>query len=246
MPLFEFELRPVEEITPWGEGAGRNLSWFALTDGYFRVRAGGDTLFEYTDAVVSHFGLPRREANYQIAAFARDLLGSVAAGVAPLPADVERLASDWERLMELVRRFPEEAEAWRWLGERSPWTSYLAAAPRVQFVRMGDVVRIHWDNRECTIDGLPAWTAQYGVHAMAPDAFLAESRDFAARLLGAMEERIAGIEHGVLRPQVPVDAASLRAQHETWRRELESYFRDYEPDVPWGEAEAALRAIGAW
>lgn len=44
-------------------------------------------------------------------------------------------------------------------------------------------------------------------------------------------------------PQVNVNISSLWEQHETWRAEFASCFREYVPDIPWQEAENALRTI---
>ncbi|HEV7238920.1 MAG TPA: DUF5984 family protein [Thermoanaerobaculia bacterium] len=253
MALFEFELAAVEDITPWDQAGSQGLSWFALTDGLFRIPAGEQVLFRYSDEILSHWGTKTRNASYMIAALARDILGSVGPGAAPLPESIARLASDWELLARLRKesaafKDDDAAEdlsytAWRWLGERSPWTSYLVANPNISFVRIGDDVHIHWDNREKLVDGLPVWTARQGVHVLPVETFLAESRDFATRLLTAMDERIAGIEAGTMRPQVGVSVPSLRQQHETWRSEYASYFEEYEPDIPWDETEAALHTI---
>lgn len=250
MALFEFDLARVETILPWGEPRNQSLSWFALTGGRFRMVVGEHTLFRYTDEILSHWGVSERDADYQVAAIARDVLGSVAAAVAPLPPRIERLASDWPLLTQLSKPFDEIQpvddlwyEAWRWLGERSPSTSYLSARPKFQFVRVGTELRIHWDNREQMIDGIPVWTARHGVHVISADAFLDESREFVGRLLSAMHERIAGMEAGTLKPQVEVSINSLRKQHQTWSAEFASYFGDYQPDVSWQEAEKAIMAI---
>lgn len=250
MALFEFELARVEDITPWGEPGEQSLSWFALTDGRFRMVVGEQVLFRYTDGIMAHLAISERDADYQVAAFARDLLGSVAAAVAPLPARISRLASDWQLLSELKKPTDDVPatedfwyNAWRWLGERSPWTSYLAECPSIQFVRVGDEIRIHWDNRNLRIDGIPVWTAQQGVQVMSVEGFLEESRDFSRRLLTAMHDRIAGIESGTMKPQIEVSTSSLRQQHETWRAEFASYFGDYQPDIPWQETEKALLTI---
>jgi hypothetical protein len=44
---------------------------------------GEDFLFRYTPEVLAHWGIDpeSRDADYQVAAFARDVLGSVAAGM---------------------------------------------------------------------------------------------------------------------------------------------------------------------
>ncbi len=250
MALFEFELASVEDIVPWGEPDNQSLSWFALTDGRFRMVVGEHTLYRYTDEILLHWEQSERDAEYQVAAFARDVLGSVAAAVAPLPPTIERLASDWQLLLELEKPFDEVgetddlwSEAWRWLGERSPWTTYLVACPKFQFVRVGTELRIHWDNRKQVIDGIPVWTARHGVHVMSAEAFLDESRDFVQRLLFAMHERISKIEAGTMNPQVEVSISSLREQHESWRAEFASCFGEYQPDIPWQKTEKSLLAI---
>ncbi len=251
MGIFEFELARVEDVAPWGEPGDQSLSWFALTLGKFHMVMGEQVLFRYTEEIMRHWAASGRDADYQVAAFARDILGSVAAAVAPLPPTIERLASNWKSLKELEKPIDDDSEAvndlwyaaWRWLGERSPCTPYLVAHPKIQLVRVGNKLCIHWDNRERQIDGLPVWTAQHGVHIMSVEDFLEECRDFAGRLLSAMTDRIAGIEARLMKPQIEVSTNSLLDQHETWRAEFASYFHEYQPDIPWHEAELSLLAI---
>lgn len=253
MSLFEFELLPVDEIVPWGEEPNLTLSWFALTDGRFRMRVGAQTLFEYSDQIGSLWKIERLNAEFQIAAFARDMLGCFSAAVTPLPTLIERVASDDALMNELQITEPDEGQhdkalsqdyaAWRWLGERSPWTSYLVAEPRIHFLRIGNDVRICWDNRSRKVDELPVWTAEHGFHTMSVDQFSQECTDFRDRLLDAMACRIGEIESGIVAPRIPVNVASLRDQHEDWEKEFLTYFGSYKPDISWLEAESALRAI---
>jgi hypothetical protein len=256
MPLFEFELLPVEEIAPWGEPGKPSLSWFALSYGIFRMVVGEQTLFRYTPEILAHWGShdPRqRDVHHEIAEFAREMFDCVAAAIAPLPPFFEALAADWtllRRLEEFSRRGEKASKdddryytAWRWLGERSPSTSYLIAYPEISFLRVGSEVRLGWDNTRRLVDGITVWTAGSGVLAFSVDAFVAECEDFAERLLKAMESRITDIEAGRCHPQTAVDIASLRQQQETWRALFAAAFYEHEPDLPWDEAEAALRAI---
>lgn len=247
MPLFEFELARVEEIQPWGEPGAETLSWFALTDGSFRINAGEHTLFRHTDEVLEHWGLGRRDTDYQVAAYARDILGVVSASISPIPEFFERLCADWKVLSQLQTDWQEADDecysAWRWLGERSPWTSYLVAPPNISFVRVQDEVVIHWDNRKCLADGIPVWTEQVGDSTMWAETFLEECHSFADRLLETMEARVAAIEVGISHPRAAVDIAAARKQHRAWRLEFESYFRPYQPEIRWELAEQAIRAI---
>jgi hypothetical protein len=256
MPLFEFELTPVELVTPWGEPPAQSLSWFALTWGAFRMPVGTDFLFQYTPETLARWGEDptSRGATYQIAAFARDALASAAAGAATMPRLFEHLAShpDLRRRLlrlsnEIAARSDEDQQraytAWRWLGERSPCMSYLVARPRFAFLRVGDEVHVAWDNSDAMIEGVKVWTAESGVLVLPVQAFLAECRSFADRLLASMEGRIEAIATGEARPRVSVDVGALREQHGAWAREFAGYFGSYTPDIEWRDAESALREI---
>lgn len=255
MALFEFELRDPADITPWGsQDKGFSLSWFALTDGWFRMPVGDRVLFEYSEELRQHLKLADPRPDYQVASFARDMLLCAMPAMAPLPPRIERMASDWDSMkkFEAACLALEETEdpdnlaydAWRWLGERSPWTSYLNATPRISFVRIGNEVRIHWDNRGQQTEGIEAWTAAKGMHAMPADVFYDECRAFSDRLLEQMARRIDLLETGKLRTQIPVDCASLRTQHQQWVAEFAEYFRPREPDLPWTQTERALASLG--
>lgn len=256
MALFEFELARVQDIIPWDSPDGPSLSWFALTHGRFWMPVGDQVLFEYSDQIMAHWGHQghsERCADYQIAAFVREMLGSVAAGVAPLSERIERLVLDWDSLNKLrsetyrLNDSDETSElactAMRWLDDRSPFASYLVAEPSFHFVRVGQHVRIHWDNRDRVIDGCPVWTAQVGVYAMPVESFVAECRDFAGRLLIEMQTRIDALEAGAIVAQTAVDVGSLREQHETWRGEFDRYFKQHQPEIDWHETEDALELL---
>ena len=252
MALFEFELRDLGEIAPWETSKGPSLSWFALTDGHFRMPVGNEVLFEYTEAVQSHLKLEDPRVDYQIASIARDMLECLMPAIMKMPPRVERLASDWNKLRQLQKAteaLDENDEswdltynAWRWLGERSPWTSYFVSNPRFTFVRVRDEVRIHWDNRGLEIDGITAWTAQTGVHVLPVTAFIDECRSFSNRLLIQMAQRVDLLESGSAKAQVPVNIESLREQHDSWKAELETYFKERDTDLSWQETEHALCA----
>jgi hypothetical protein len=103
MALFEFELARVEDILPRQPSDGPRLSRFALPDGRFHMLVGDQVLFEYSDEILAQWGSSVRTADYQIAAFVREMLGSIAAASARLPERIERLAADWHRLSDLQR-----------------------------------------------------------------------------------------------------------------------------------------------
>jgi Family of unknown function (DUF5984) len=112
------------------------------------------------------------------------------------------------------------------------------------FVRIGNEVRIQWDNVDKKVEGIEVWTARRGTYAISVQAFLAECHGFSERLLSAMESRIISIENGSARPQIPLDTSSLRKQLLEFKDEFEkSLSAEYQPDIAWDEAEKAMRDI---
>jgi hypothetical protein len=181
----------------------------------------------------------------------------VAPALVPLPPELARHAADVHGFAELQGRTArvrdqaatgEMAElyytAWRWLGERSPCTSYLTQCPRFWFVRLGDDIQIGYDNRSCVADGVPVWTAQLGSHTVSIDEFSAATRGLATGLLAAMSARIDAIRDGRVAPQAPVSADALREQHAAWSAEFDDYFQPRTPDVAWDATLAAFAALG--
>jgi Family of unknown function (DUF5984) len=246
-PLFEFELTPIEKIEPWGEAPNLSLHWFALTDGIFRINLGKDILFRYSKEISHHWNLQNRDSDYQIAAFARDFLGSTTPALNYLPHFLHPLAWNWELLREVViqsREHDSHYDAFRWLGERSPWTSYLNANPEISFIRKENNILIGWDNRSCIIDDLPVWEADFGCYIISVDDYVNECQSFVDRLLNEMLIRIQKIASGEYKSLIPIDPKELLKQHETWQKEFNGYLnKSTEPDIPWEETRIALDKI---
>lgn len=270
--LFQFELAPVENIEPWGDKDGGNLSLslYALTDGHFRISVGNDKLLQYTPEIISHWGLHNDAAEYQVACFARDVLVSVSAVISPIPTFFENIVRD-EALFRQLQKAPtkhssvkvpsevinqleagqtnsdfdeDHYNALRWVGERSIWLDYFNVSPDLWFVRVGNEVWIQWDSVDGKFEGIDVWTARRGTYAISVQAFLAECHSFSERLLSAMESRIVSVENGSVRAQIPLDTASLRNQLLEFKNEFEkSLSAKYQPDIDWEESEKAMRNI---
>ena len=178
----------------------------------------------------------------------RDVLGSAAVALVPLPAklaDVQALTNRLVAEEGSVEATDLLYRAWRWLGERAPWMSYLTATPRFAFVRLvaPDRLRVGFDNRECLIDGVAAWTATHGHRDFAPATFESNLRNLADRLLAEMADRLDRVAEGKSTCQAPVDLVALRAQHQTWATELRGYLSPRAADVAWSDTLAALRGL---
>ena len=271
--LFQFELAPVENIKPWGghNGGSLSLSLYALTDGHFRISVGNEALLRYTPEIIAHWGLQNENADYQVACFAGDVLGSVSAIISPIPTFFENIVRDEALFRQLQNSSAKHSEkvpsevikelevgtansnfeqdhynAFRWLGERSIWLNYLTACPDIWFIRVENEVWIQWDNVDRKFQGIEVWTARRGTYAISVEAFLAECHGFSERLLTAMESRIASVENGSVRPQIPLNPTSLRNQLSKFRSQFEkSLSASYQPDIDWVESEKAMRNIAS-
>ena len=135
------------------------------------LRSVSETLLRYSPEILAHWNCVTADADYQVAAFARDISarspnGAYAAAGAhrtqlratgPNEAFYEAFGGVARRRLRSLCSTP-----WRWLGERTPWMSYLRANPSISFVRVGDFIDIHWNNTKLLIDGIKIWTASCG------------------------------------------------------------------------------------
>ncbi len=247
MPLFNFRLKPTEQIAPWGEQPNQNLHWFALTEGEFYIEVGDERLFSYTQQVMKYWEMDEKYVDYQIASLARSILSIYGAATQPLSKFFTDRFSVWQKFADIIADSKDDDysyEAFRWFGERSVDTGYFVECPQIAFYRIGGSINIVWDNRSRLIDGVPVWAAVFGVYTISVDDFRRECRDFCGRFLSDMEERINLLASGKIEGQIDVDIKALREVHVEWETELRGYLNDTENvDVSWSEAEKAFKIV---
>src|SRR5438105_15938246 len=83
VPLFDFTLRELDQIQPWGAPEDPNLHWFGLSDGTYWMNVGQSKLFEYTAAAQAH-AVPQF-CDYQVVRLYEDLLEVVPYVLEPVP-----------------------------------------------------------------------------------------------------------------------------------------------------------------
>lgn len=231
-PLFEFRLRDVAEIVPWGPPERPTLSWFGLTDGWFWMNVGDGELFrtrERPGERPSGFAY----VDYQVVRLWEDVLELLPRAMAPVPSDIAtRLESleDWlawfagfrDRLAETASEVdadPYELAA-KWATDRWLDTGYLVRGPRIFFWRTDDTMHVAWENRHrIDDDGSPTWSSAKGHVSMTIEDFVQEARDFNSRLMAAMAERIASVRTSWPHPGVMIDLVQLddeQEQRSTW------------------------------
>jgi len=267
--LFDFRLRPLADVLPWGPTDAPCLHWFGLTDGWYRLNVGTDTLFEYTDAVSEQCGIaPSDEpywrcVDYQVVRLWEDLLEILPHILEPIPEGVfRRVEPGWDALRwsdqvsALLFADSDEGDAQAesldqveratgWLNLRRLDVGYLQAGPRIWFWSDGESVHLRWDNRDLTIEGIPVWTATRGTITLPLPAFLEEVRSFDERLIQEMHERVQAVRAGRL-PNVQIDVSQLLNEQQHRAGWLDHAFQralDL-PPTPWDKVVAAYDRWG--
>lgn len=106
MPLFNFELLPIEKIEPWRDADGPHLHWFGLSDGRYWLTVDGQDLFRYQyqqDASdVTEY------VEYEVVRLWEDVLEIHPSVFDPIPPDMQALVETPER----ERAWLDAAERW--------------------------------------------------------------------------------------------------------------------------------------
>ncbi len=147
-PLFNFELRPLDQIHPWGEPRDPNLHWFGLTDGVYWIQTEGSRLFEYSDSARGDLEA-QRFCDYQVVRLYEDVIELASYALEPVSAELRRYIAvdeskswnqDWTKWCAVVDSHPESAQiadsvddAGSWIGRRTLDSGYLPPATNVLF-----------------------------------------------------------------------------------------------------------------
>jgi hypothetical protein len=259
-PLFQFELRPLEQIQPWGEPEDPNLHWFGLTDGLYWIQAGGHRLFEYSDIAQARSGVPPF-CDYQVVRLYEDVIDLAPHALEPVPEELQRyIALDeskpwnyyWSKWCESVDTSGASedsmnilVEAGPWMGRRTLDSAYLAPSTNIVLWSNQDAVHIQWDNRDKLLQNCQAWSAQVGSWRLPRVKFMDEVRSFHERLMGQMEKRVSQVAAGALAKTVRVDLEGLRREQHTRSQSIERNLGQPAPPTDWPSVLAAVRSVEA-
>lgn len=259
---FNFKLVPVREITPWGTAPKLSLSWFGLTDGYYFMQVGTDTLFEYTDDIVQHRNeqypgsMKNNYVDYQVVRPWEDVLEILPAVLIPLPDRLRsRSIPEW---MKMINQWVENTEEHRWddhscddlyfnavtwISERQLSTLHLGQGPNICMWSSDTTVHICWDNTAAQKDGLLFWSAQSGCYSMPREEFITEIKKFDSELIGQMEARVNDIAAGWDKPEIHIDIEGLQREHVQRASELHKVLAAAPRPADWSEVLSALDEI---
>lgn len=265
--LFEFKLRPIDEVAPWGAEPELSLSWFGLTDGFYRINVGTERLFTYSESstrllAAKYPGFTGDYEDYQVVRLWEDICTILPDALDPVPSALADLLlgptpkvnewlihaySFWTKLddqpeSEIGHQLYETATDW--LHRRSLDSMYLRAGPRMWIWSTDDLVTITWDNRGLELEGVEAWSAHHGSFSMPRSKFIQEVRDFDARLIDQMKARVEQVCTKWNRPNVHIDFEVLRLEQIERAQAMPKALAVNTVSPDWRKVSESMKRIG--
>lgn len=199
-----FKLKDLDKIKPFGDDTDRSLHWFGLTDGFFWINVGTQTIYEYNTEAKTFFDGCGRYNEYYIARFLEDFTRTFRYVGESIP---EKLYNDLEKFSEKSEQWrichEEEEEAMfdlffdeeycafcEWWWNRGFDSGYLIGGPDIYCVRCGDKIKILWESAFQTGSGKSIWTAPKGCFEMPFEEFISSVTDMLNSFFDAMERQI--------------------------------------------------------
>jgi Family of unknown function (DUF5984) len=271
MGLFDFHLRPLADVQPWGTPPDLSLSWFGLTDGFYRLRVGEEYLFSYSAAAsrllaARYPGFQGDYADYQVVRLWEDLCEILPDVLTPVPPELGRLLAgptpnvlqwlnhtkDWlipddndPNFNIEPARYDLFESAVSWLDYRRLDSGHLQGGPRIWLWSTPDEVTLSWDNRDLQIEGVDRWSAHHGSFTLPRSTFMREVSAFDEDFLNQMSRRVEEVCAAWPRHEIRIDLAGLRREHVERTQTLAKALTTAPQTPDWEIVLAAVNSIGS-
>lgn len=244
-----FRLRPVREITPWG-GERAELHWFALTEGWYWIEAGGHELLRYSPSTLRGWadeqggGQSVPYVDYYAARLWEDVLAMVSVLTEPVPADLVDFVAGELPTWPSWQVTPQAEAAGLWHADHLMYMGPVIDAPRLRLWRTlidgDDAVTVAWSHR-------PASDIEFAAPAvgrvtMPTSMFDAAVCEFDRELLTVMEERVTALEATGPPRGVHLDLGRLRREHRDRAARLPRA-RARQAGTDWASVRAGAREL---
>ncbi len=266
--IFEFQLAPIQNVHPWGESGNKNIHWFALTQGDYRLRVGSEYLFnyseEYTNYCIKNFP-PYRTKNtthvdYYVVCLWEDLITVLRNLFETVPKELQPFLKDYKTYTALyekseiwhktqLEKLFDKEEAWEIIEFVSDWwqvrcfdSMYLTNAPHIWFWSDEDDVVISWDNREIEVEGIPVWSATHGNYRISRNDFINEVREFDKSLISEMNQRVETICRDWQNPEITIDREQLKGEQRYRATCMETWLKGGS-NTDWDKVISAIKLV---
>lgn len=219
MSLFEFKLKDLKDVDPWGTPENLSLHWFGLTDGFFFMNVGSEKLFCLSKEILKQNASFKEISgndffiDYQVVRPYEDVLEILPNILQEIPDDI------FSRIIKHEDQYI--FENMDWLRCRILSTSHLIYSPKISFLNHNGKILIRWNNKNHIEDGIPVWSAVFGEIEMPLNEFISEVQRFHDDLMMQMEKRIQVLLTDNPIPHVEIDLNGLRREHMQRRKSQE-------------------------
>lgn len=254
LPLFDFQLRKIDQIQPWGAPENPKLHWFGLSDGHYWLNVGDHRLFEYSNIAQTTHGFPKH-CDYQVVRLYEDVLEIAPYALEVVPPELRQFIAlsaavplghawqawcalpDTEQVMELLD------EAGPWLGCRTLDSMYLKPSTNICMWSDAEQVHIQWDNRDKTVQDACVWSAEVGIFSLERECFVNEVRSFHTRFMEQMAERVEQVCNGGLPAGIHIDLDALVAEQRMRSQPIDRNLSQPPAPTMWPNVIAAIQQL---
>ena len=238
-PMFEFYLRPLHKVEPWGQKPNQSLHWFGLTDGLYQINLGDEALYLPSESIETYstdspLGVDAsRYVDYQVVRLLEDFLSILPDVLTPIPHEVFDLISDLEKDKKLHHAyfhceqlfedetFDKAVLATSWYSRRSLDSGHLRESPKLNVFRLDDQILMRWDRGSTRDHKETLWKPDCGEFRVTVGHFTREIIKFHRSLVDQMQLRIEELESNNLIPQIKIDIEELKNEHRLRELSLE-------------------------
>jgi hypothetical protein len=246
--IFEFKLDSIKDVQPWGEFPNKEIHWFALTQGIYRLKVGDEYLLNYSDEFTAHLSKQFSQNQYQgtfvdyyVVRFWEDLIDILPHILEPVPKELRHLlesgyktqralsekVDDWHDKAELDKVLNDD-EIWEirvntmdWIDNRRLDSGYLSPSTNIWIWSDENDVIFSWDNQEIIVDGIQVWSALRGNYRIDRNEFITELKRFDNQLFLEMGVRINEICKNRTDEEIHIDFEQLKSEQKnraTWMK----------------------------
>lgn len=267
--IFEFKLDSIEDVPPWGESPNKQIHWFALTQGIYRLKVGDEYLLNYSDEFTTHISKNFPQTQYQgtfvdyyIVRLWEDLIDILSHILEPVPKELRHfLESDYKTqraLFEKVGDWHDKAkldkalnndEIWEirenttnWIDHRNLDFGYLSPSANIWIWSDENDVIISWDNREIIVDEIQVWSALRGDYRINRNEFITELQRFDNQLFSEMAVRINEICKNRTNKEIHIDFEQLKSEQKNRATWMKSWFNSNQK-TDWKKVAEAFNKV---
>lgn len=205
--MINFKLKDVNKICPVGKEPDLYLSWFWLTDGDLWLTFGAETIYEYSDKAIKHFGEKTTAYNdYFLVRFIEDFTGifneireSIPKMYYDLTKDLTKFQVDAQKWLAIYDTdenehsefyFEEYDKLVSWTYRRMFDSAHLIGGPHLSFFRCNNKLRVVWETEHILENGISLWTAKDGSFEMDYADFVDRVRGFGESFFREMDKQV--------------------------------------------------------